>query len=185
MKTSRQKNGKTGKTGMAGVGIAAVVGAGAAALLRVMIPLYEGEVLRGYADPVGIATKCYGDTENVEIGRIYSREECLRSLEKRLADHAGPVLACVPELAGYTDGEKAAAVSLAYNIGVDAFCRSTAARRFRSGDRRDACAAFGMWNKAGGRVLPGLVRRRADERRICESGLDAVANHTVTLNQGD
>ncbi|MDR2123584.1 MAG: lysozyme [Desulfovibrio sp.] len=178
---TRQKKGR----GAEGVGIAALVGAGAAALLRIMIPRYEGEILRGYADPVGIATKCYGDTENVETGRIYSREECLRSLEKRLADHAGPVMACAPELAGYTDGEKAAAVSLAYNIGVDAFCRSTAARKFRAGDRAGACAAFGMWNRAGGRVLPGLVRRRADERRICESGLDAAAGHADNVNQGD
>jgi lysozyme len=182
MMMSKQKN---SKIGTAGIGLAAIVGAGAAALLRVMIPQYEGEVLRGYADPVGIATKCYGDTENAEIGRIYSREECLRSLEKRLKDHAGPVTACVPELATYTDGEKAAAVSLAYNIGVDAFCRSTAARKFRAGDRPGACAAFGMWNRAGGRVLPGLVRRRADERRICESGLDAGANHAVNINRGD
>jgi lysozyme len=143
------------------------VGLGAAGLLYEMVPRHEGEVLRGYRDPVGIATKCYGDTDDVVVGKSYSKEECLRSLESALVRHAGPVMECVPELAGYSDGEKAASVSLAYNIGTGAYCKSTVARRFRAGDRRGACDAFLMWTKAGGRELRGLVVRRNDERAVC------------------
>jgi lysozyme len=147
--------------------LAALVGIGAATLLYTMIPKYEGEVLRGYRDPIGIATKCYGDTEDVVVGKVYSRAECLRSLESALLKHAGPVMACVPQLADYSDGEKAAAVSLAYNIGVNKFCKSTIAQKFRDGERREACAGYPVWNRAGGRVMPGLVVRRADEAAIC------------------
>jgi lysozyme len=151
----------------------ALVGLGAAGLLYEMVPRYEGEVLRGYRDPVGIATKCYGDTNDVVIGKAYSKEECLRSLESALVLHAGPILDCVGPLADYTDGEVAASVSLAYNIGVGAYCKSTVARRFRAGDRRGACDAFLMWTRAGGRELPGLVARRKDERNICLRELPA------------
>ena len=150
--------------------LAGVVGIVAATILYTTIPSHEGEVLHGYLDPVGVATKCYGDTKDVEVGREYSREECLRSLEAQLIAHAEPVLECTPILKGHPF-QLAAAVSLAYNIGSKAYCGSTVARRFNNGQWQEACAAFEMWNKAGGKVLKGLVRRRADERALCERGL--------------
>jgi lysozyme len=72
----------------------------------------------------------------------------------------------VPELKGKPNA-LAASVSLAYNIGTAGFCRSTAAKRFRAGDVRGGCNAFLVWNKAGGRVVAGLARRRSAERSIC------------------
>lgn len=152
--------------------LAGIVGAAAAALLFSTVPAHEGEVLTTYYDPVGIATVCYGDTDPAMAipGVTYSREECLRSLERQLIAHAEPVLACTPGLKEHPN-QLAAAVSLAYNIGTNAYCRSTVARRFNSGDWAGACAAFTMWNKAGGKVLKGLVRRRADERALCERNL--------------
>jgi lysozyme len=57
-------------------------------------------------------------------------------------------------------------VSLAYNIGPGAFARSTALRRFNEGDIQGAADAMLMWNKAGGKVLRGLQRRRDAERRL-------------------
>ncbi|MDR2075625.1 MAG: lysozyme [Desulfovibrio sp.] len=156
--------------------LAAVVGAAAAAILLATVPEYEGEVLTTYIDPVGIATVCYGDTDPTMAfpGAAYTREECLRSLERQLIAHAEPVLACTPGLEGHPH-QLAAAVSLAYNIGPAAYCKSTVARRFNAGDWPGACSAFAMWTRAGGKVLPGLVRRRADERRICETDLPEVA----------
>jgi lysozyme len=160
---------KRGKKKLAGV-----AGLGAAAILFALVPKHEGEVLTTYTDPVGIATVCYGDTDPVMArpGASYTREECLRSLERQLVAHAEPVLACTPELAGHDD-VLAAAVSLAYNIGATAYSASTVAKIFMAGDWRGACAAFSLYVHAGGKVLPGLVTRRADERRLCESGLGA------------
>lgn len=130
--------------------LAGVVGAAAAAILFAIVPKYEGEVLTTYYDPVGIATVCYGDTtpEMAIPGMTYTREECLRALEKELVTHAGPVLKCTPGLKDHPK-QLAAAVSLAYNIGSSAYCRSTVARRFNAGDWAGACAAFEMWNRAG------------------------------------
>lgn len=62
-------------------------------------------------------------------------------------------------------------LSLSYNIGTGAFCRSSVARYANSADYRRACDAISLYNKAGGRVVKGLVNRRADERKLCLEGL--------------
>ena len=153
--------------------LAGIVGAAAAALLFVFVPTYEGEVLTSYKDPVGIWTVCYGDTDPAMAvpGAAYSRAECLRSLERQLIAHAAPVVDCLGIDPEAYPNQTAAFVSLAYNIGTGAFCKSTAAKRWRAGDYAGACAALEMWRYAKGRELPGLVRRRADERRLCETDL--------------
>lgn len=56
--------------------------------------------------------------------------------------------------------------SLAYNIGLRHFLGSSVLRLHHAGEHHDAAAAFGAWNKGGGRVLPGLVRRRAAEAAL-------------------
>jgi lysozyme len=64
------------------------------------------------------------------------------------------------------ENEFGAFVSLAYNIGPGAFSKSSVLRRFNAGDKAGAADAFRMWNKAGGKVWPGLVRRREAERAL-------------------
>jgi len=64
--------------------------------------------------------------------------------------------------------ELAAMTSLAYNVGLSAFRGSTLLRKFNAGDKAGAAAEFPRWNKAGGRVMQGLVNRRADERTVFE-----------------
>jgi lysozyme len=153
--------------------LAGVAGATAAALLLVLVPRHEGEVLATYSDPVGIATVCYGDTDPAMAvpGAVHTREECLRSLERQLVAHAEPVIDCLDIDPAAYPHQTAAIVSLAYHIGVRAFCSSTVAGRWRAGDHVGACRAIDMWRYAKGRELPGLVRRRADERRLCETDL--------------
>jgi lysozyme len=70
-----------------------------------------------------------------------------------------------------SEEEHAAYLSFAFNVGVNAFCGSTAVRKLNAGDRTGACAELSNWTRSGGKVLPGLVRRRAAERQLCESGL--------------
>ncbi|CAJ3427027.1 MULTISPECIES: lysozyme [pseudomallei group] len=154
-----------------------VVGAAAAALLFSIVPKFEGVKLVGYLDPVGIPTKCMGDTRDVVVGKAYSEVECRQSLEAHLIAHAEGVLRCTPGLKG-RPYQLAAAVSFADNIGPRAYCASTTAKRFNAGDLRGACRAINeaddgrpQWVTARGRVLPGLVKRRAEERAICERGL--------------
>lgn len=147
--------------------LAAVVGTAAAATLLVMTPKFEGLVLRGYTDPIGIVTACAGHTATAMLGRPYTREECERLMEEDLAQHAEGVARCVP-MAKLTPGQRAAFVSFAYNVGVARFCTSTMAEKARRGDTSGSCAELSRWTYAGGRELPGLVKRRAAERAICE-----------------
>ena len=57
----------------------------------------------------------------------------------------------------------------AFNVGNARFCSSTLARKANAGDMAGACAELSRWTYAGGKPLPGLVKRRATERAICES----------------
>ncbi|HEJ2442745.1 TPA: lysozyme [Burkholderia multivorans] len=157
--------------------LAGVVGAAAAALLFSIVPKFEGLELVARADPIGIITACYGDTKDVRAGQRFTPAECRARLEQRLIEHAEPVLKCTPGLKGHTF-QLAAAVSFAYNVGAAAYCGSTTAKRFNAGDWKGACRAMNeadngrpQWVTAGGRVLPGLVKRRAEERALCERGL--------------
>lgn len=155
--------------------VAAVVGAPAALLLFASIPADEGVVYRGYRDPVGIATKCMGDTRDVVIGRRYSVAECELSMADALINHSKPVLACVPALRGRTN-QLAASISWAYNVGARAFCRSVAAKHFNAGDWRGGCLALSKPVTARGPngrsvVLRGLVLRRQREVSLCLKGL--------------
>lgn len=153
------------------------VGAGAAALLLSYVPQFEGMILRGYKDPIGIVMACAGHTKTAVLGKPYSKEECTSLLEQDLVDHARPVLDCTPGLAGH-ENQLAAAVSFAFNVGTGAYCRSVTARRFNQGDWAGACRAMNQadngkaqWVWAGGQMLPGLVTRRATERALCETDL--------------
>ena len=59
-----------------------------------------------------------------------------------------------------------AIISLAYNIGVNGFKKSSVLRLLKQGDKENASNAFLLWNKAGGKVLKGLVNRRKKEREL-------------------
>ena len=69
-----------------------------------------------------------------------------------------------------TEAQLGAMTSLAYNIGIGAFGSSTLLRLFNAGQTDLAAAQFAVWRRAGGKVLQGLVNRRADERRVFEGG---------------
>ncbi len=157
------------------------VGAGCAAIILNIVPVFEGTILYGYLDPIGIVTKCSGDTSDVILGKKYTPAECEKSLEQALIKHADAVLHCTPVLNGRSH-QLAAAISFAYNVGPTAYCNSTAAKRFNRGDWPGACKAFNendygkqqwVYSRKGGEliVLPGLVKRRAIERKLCETGL--------------
>ncbi|WP_136646558.1 lysozyme [Tabrizicola sp. YIM 78059] len=63
-----------------------------------------------------------------------------------------------------------ALVSLCFNIGPQAFARSSVVRHLNAGNRPAAADAFRAWNRAGGRMVEGLVRRRAEERALFLTG---------------
>jgi lysozyme len=157
----------------ASLGLAGCIGAACAALLTATVTQWESggkDRLVAYPDIVGVWTICHGETQGVRKGMTDSKEGCALRLDTRLAkDFAPAVLACTPRLRGRSY-QLAAAISLAYNIGTPSYCRSTVDRRFDAGAERAACDAFLMWNKAGGKPVNGLTRRREAERRLCLTG---------------
>ncbi len=130
---------------------------------------WEGTKTVPYRDIVGIWTVCTGETR-VEM-KTYTPAQCRQFLETAIkGDYGMGVLRCVPQLQ-HSVYQLGAAISVAYNIGVAAFCGSTMARQFKAGDWYLACRAFEAWNKAGKVVVTGLVNRRNDEMRACFTNL--------------
>jgi len=67
-----------------------------------------------------------------------------------------------------TSYQWAAFTSLAFNVGVPTFCRSSVARKANAGDMAGACKAIGLYVYAGGKVVRGLQNRRKAEIALCE-----------------
>lgn len=143
------------------------IGVGAAALVVPLVMYYEGTVPKAYVDPIGVVTACTGHTgPELKLGQRFTKEQCSAMLESDLLKHA-EALQCIRT--PLTDGQKAAFLSFAFNVGNQAFCRSTLARYANEGRLAEACAELSRWTLAGGRELTGLVKRRAAERKLCES----------------
>ncbi len=156
------------------------------ATMRVLVPLvvkWEGErrcaddpsMHCAYRDIVGVPTICFGETRGVRMGDRATDAECREKLRHRLVGDFRTGLhryfSADTRNNRLTAHRDAAYVSLAYNVGVRGAGRSTATRRLNAGDVEGGCAALGWWNKAGGRVVRGLVRRRAEEMALCRRGL--------------
>lgn len=125
----------------------------------------------GYTDkavipiPGDVPTIGFGTTADVKMGDRISPPKALERALRDVGKFEGAVRQCIT--VPLHQHEYDAALQLSYNIGARAFCNSTVVKRFNAQDYAGACDAFLMWNKAGGRVIPGLANRRAAERRLC------------------
>jgi lysozyme len=127
-------------------------------------------------DPKGVNTVCYGHIENVHIGDRYTKIQCQKMLADDLPRYEKMVENCINvPMPGY---RHAAILSFTYNIGggVPAkngrpahggLCGSSVARYINAGQPEKGCDALLLYDKAVGKVLPGLVRRRQAERKMC------------------
>lgn len=100
-----------------------------------------------------------------EDNRVWTKEEIDQLFRDDVATFERGVLRLVPSSAG-SQGRFDALVSFAFNAGLGNLQRSSIRMRANRGDHEGAADAFLMWTKGGGRVLPGLVRRRQDEKKI-------------------
>ena len=144
---------------MSGKNIRLGIGAlGISATVLVSIALHEGYREKAYQDAVGVATVGYGETTGVRMGDRTTPERALVQLLKSTEKHAGAIRQCIK--VPLYQHEFDAYVSLAYNIGPGNFCRSTLVKKLNAGDYTGACQEIKRWNKAGGKVLAGLTKRR-------------------------
>lgn len=133
-----------------------------------LIKQFEGCRLKAYPDP-GTGgdpwTVGWGATgPDIHPGTVWTQDQADNRLLLDVTRFARGVskLITVP----VTEGQLAACISISYNIGLRAFGGSTLLRLLNSGDYAGASGQFARWSKAGGKVLPGLVRRRSAERAL-------------------
>lgn len=146
--------------------------AAAALAIAAAIPVvskWEGREFVPYYDIVGVKTVCDGITYNVQ-DRIYTAAECDALLSDGLMTFYQKIDPCMPD----DVPPKAAGMflSFSWNVGPGAFCKSqTIQSAFARKDYAAACRGMNLFNKAGGKVVNGLVKRRAEESKLCLAGL--------------
>jgi lysozyme len=131
------------------------------------IEAHEGVVLKAYRDPVGIWTIGAGLTAasgvvKPKAGMVITRGEAANLLQKALRRNYEPRVAkAMPNARSHEfDG----AVSFDWNTG--AIHRASWVKAWKAGDKPNVAYLLGQWVKGGGKVLPGLVRRRKEEADI-------------------
>ena len=152
-----------------------------------MIKHHEGVRVKPYRCPAGLHTIGVGHVLypeqaklpmaerlkmpiQIEHFRIFSMEEVDAFLAQDLARfERGVARYCPPALA--SQGIFDALVSFSFNVGLGNLQRSGLRMKTNRGDFDEAADEFLKWTKAGGKALPGLVKRRNDERALYLSGV--------------
>lgn len=133
---------------------------------RALIERNEGCRLHAYLDVVGVPTIGYGHIEGVVMGQVITQAQADQLLADDLNEVYGPGVQKAIGGAPTTQAQFDAMVSLAYNVGVGGFSKSTVCRQHKEGNYQAAADAFSLWNKAGGKVLAPLTRRRREEAEM-------------------
>lgn len=140
--------------------------------MREGLPLlkqFEGCKLTAYQDIVGVWTIGYGETKGVKPGMTISQAQADAMVQERYDEFEAGVkkLLKVP----VTANELGALTCFAYNVGLFNLQTSTLLKMLNSGSpAKDVAAQFARWNKAGGKPVDGLTRRRAAEAQLFLKG---------------
>ena len=130
-----------------------------------LIKEFEGCKLEAYKDAVGVLTVGYGHTgSDVKPGMIINQAMAQQLLVKDLEKFETGVEDLVR--VGLADNEFSALVCFAYNVGLHNLEHSHLLLKVNLGDMNGAADEFLKWSKAGGEILPGLLRRRQAERAL-------------------
>lgn len=128
-----------------------------------LVKQFEGCKLKAYKCPAGVWTVGWGSTgPDVTENTVWTQQQADDRLERDLERFITGVLRTSPILKGQ-ENRLSAVVSFAYNTGMGAYQKSTMRKKIDAQDYAGAQAEFSRWTKAGGRELPGLVRRRQAE----------------------
>ena len=138
----------------------------ASAVALVALVAHEGYRREAYIPiPGDVPTIGFGTTKGVRLG---DKIEPVKALERALEDmqkFEGAIKKCVKVPLKQTEYE--AYLSLIYNIGDGAFCKSTLVKKLNKFDYAGACKEILRWDKAGGKVIRGLTVRRQKEYEQC------------------
>jgi lysozyme len=142
-----------------------VLGMASIAVATPVIATWEGVETKPYKDIGGVWTVCYGETENIDIRREYTKSECDEMLAKRVPEYYSAAMEHVTYDIPIT--MRAAITSFTYNVGAEAFKRSTMLKKINKGDLWDACQELDRWAYVGRMWVRGLANRRAKEKELC------------------
>ena len=129
-----------------------------------ILKYFEGCKLTAYQDSVGVWTIGYGHTKGVYNGMTITQEEAEQMLLTELEEYEGYIenMVTVP----LTQNQFDALVVWIYNLGPTNFKNSTLLKELNAGNYTAAGQEITRWNKAGGKVLAGLVKRREAEAEL-------------------
>ena len=150
----------------------AIAGIVLSASALVGIALHEDYVEVAVAPVKGdVCTNGFGTTDGVKCGDKTTPPKALARALTDVQKFEGAIKQCVTvPLHQY---EYDAYVSLAYNIGPGAFCRSTLVKKLNAGDYIEACEQILVWDKFKGKPLRGLTNRRQKEYKQCTGNADS------------
>lgn len=130
---------------------------------------YEGYSSTAYTPVKGdVPTIGWGSTSNVKAGDKIDPTTALNRLYRDAEMAKTGIGKCVR--VPLSEGELSAYLSLTYNIGAARFCKSTLVKKLNRKDYKGACAEIKKWAYFKGKKLPGLVKRRESEYKICMKG---------------
>lgn len=108
----------------------------------------------------------FGETKGITKDTVWTQEQAKTALEARVKEFMTQCIKDCPELETLSPTRIAAITSFAYNVGSTAFKNSTACKRIVAGDYQNVPEAIQRYNKAGGKIMNGLVRRREVESNL-------------------
>ena len=129
-----------------------------------LVKFFEGFEPRAYLCPANVWTIGYGRTKNVKEGDELTELQAERDLLEALDEFAEQVLNTVK--ISLDQNELDALTSWTYNLGVGNLQSSTLLKKLNSGDKNSVPSEMVRWNKAAGKVLAGLTRRREAEAKL-------------------
>jgi GH24 family phage-related lysozyme (muramidase) len=142
-----------------------------------LIKQFEGCRLKAYKCPAGVWTIGYGHTKGVYEGQTITNAQATTYLKNDVIKFEKAVNDLVK--VRITQNMFDALVSFAYNLGPGALKNSTLLKSLNCEDYVKASLEFAKWNKAGGKVLSGLVKRRSLEKKLFTEDMYLVPDKTV------
>lgn len=127
----------------------------------------ESCALKAYKCPAGVWTIGWGNTSHAKAGLTCTQAQAYAWLNEDISK-AEKIIIKALDGAPVNQDQFDALVSFVFNIGGGNFQKSTMLKKIKAGDYNGAAAEFGKWIYAGGKILPGLVMRRATEKALFE-----------------
>lgn len=151
-----------------------------AAMMIIAAPFtmaHEGFKAQAYLDSGGVATIGYGETEGVKMGDTITKPEAEKKFMLKLGFFGMLIRNAVPR-DDMPNEVWAASTDLAYNVGWNAFKKSTLMAKLKAGDYASACGQFTRWKYVAGKDCNfpesncrGIIDRRINEKQLCLKGL--------------